>query len=87
MPLNISVNKKKRPAWSSALSLLSSHLCGLGRRKFEGGGPEGVAYVRGDVEKAATKGDGEAAKARDERISWALGRQSMVSGLVEAIVL
>lgn len=46
-----------------------------------------MAYVRAGVVKAAMNGDGVAAKARDERNTWVVGRASMLSGLVEAIVM
>lgn len=37
--------RKNFPALSIEDSLDSSHRSGGGRRKFEGGGPDGVAYV------------------------------------------
>jgi len=54
MPLSISVIKKYFPALSQVLSLLSSHLLALGKRKFDGGGPAGVAGRAAVVEKKAT---------------------------------
>lgn len=54
-------------------------------RNFDGGGPAGVAYVRIGL-KAATNGDGEE-MARAERSICVVGRQSMVSGFVDAIGL
>jgi len=53
MPLSISVIRKYFPALSKVLSLLSSHLLALGKRKFEGGGPAGVAGRAAVVEKKA----------------------------------
>lgn len=86
IPLNISVKRKKRPAWSSALSFLSSHLSGLCSLKLLGGGPAGVADLCWEVENAARAAIEGEAKARVVRMSWALGRQSIARGLVVAIV-
>ena len=44
-----------------------------------------MADLCAEEEKFAMNGEG-AAKAREVRISWALGRQSIVRGLVVAIV-
>ncbi len=52
MPRIISVNRKYWPALSSALSLLSCHRRGRGRRKPDGGGPDEMACWMGVVEKA-----------------------------------
>jgi hypothetical protein len=45
------------PALSNALSLLSSHRRTRGRRKPFGGGPDGVASRRDEVEKVARQGN------------------------------
>ena len=41
------------PALSNVDSLLSSHRSGRANRKPGGGGPDGVAYLMAEVEKAA----------------------------------
>ena len=55
MPRSISVMRKKRPALSSELSLLSCQRSCRGRRNPCGGGPAGVAEWEGEVENEAVE--------------------------------
>lgn len=91
IPRAISVNRKYLPAWSSADSLLSSHLCGFGNLKPAGGGPWGVAYARrAVVEKAAIGVNWPGVKLRAAPARLAVGRiraTSIVKGFVDAIVV
>lgn len=77
------------PALSNVDSLLSSHRSGLCRRKPGGGGPEGVAYRREEVEKAA-RGEEVGVNERVEFARWTAGRQrttSIVKGFADAMLL
>lgn len=88
MPRAISVNKKYFPALSRVDSLLSSHLSGFGNRKPGGGGPEGVAYRRLLVEKAASELV-VGTNGRTEPVSLVAGRlrtTSIVKGFVDAMI-
>ena len=77
------------PALSNVDSLLSSHRSGLCRRKPGGGGPDGVAYRRAEVEKAA-RDEVLGANGRVEFASRDAGRQrttSIVRGFADAMLL
>ena len=100
IPRNISVKRKNFAALSRALSLPSSHRCGRGRRKFDGGGPDESACRDGHVENdagvaAADEGSVLARKACDETNACAGGRarrflhdeDSAVDALLDAIVV
>ena len=77
------------PALSNDDSLLSSHLSGRLIRKPAGGGPDGVAERKPEVENA-TSALVEGVKVRTELESLAVGRlraTSMVKGFADAIVV
>lgn len=73
---------------SNELSLLSSHLSALGKRKPAGGGPEGVAVREEDVENIAMALGDACLAAFKAATTWLEGltRTSVVKGLAEAIV-
>lgn len=76
------------PALSNADSLLSSHLSGRFSRKPGGGGPEGVAYRRAEVEKAARE-EVVGVNVRAELASRDAGRlrtTSIVMGFADAML-
>ena len=100
IPRNISVKRKNFAALSRALSLPSSHRCGRGRRKFDGGGPDESACRGGHVENdagvtAADEGSVLARKLCDESKACAGDRvrrflhdeDSAVDALLDAIVV
>jgi len=80
--------RKYLPALSSADSLLSSHLSGRFRRNPAGGGPDGVAALKEEVENAARVED-EGVNCRADDTMRLVGRArttSMVMGFVEAMI-
>lgn len=89
MPLAISVNKKYFPALSKLDSLLSFHRSGLGNLKPAGGGPDGVADRKQEVEKAARGIEFEFRRRRygEKVVEGRLRATSMVKGFVDAMMV
>jgi len=74
------------PALSSEDSLLSSHRSGRFSRKPAGGGPEGVAALKDEVENAArVVGEGLNFRVGDNNVVGRARTISMVMGFVVAI--
>lgn len=88
IPRIISARRKYLPALSSAVSLLSYHLFARGKRKPEGGGPEGVTERRADEEKGAMADrEQDVCEGRvRNRIDVGRARASVVSVRVAVIV-